>query len=338
MSDIDPGADLGAVWPDPGAAAQSTVEAAVWPHPGVVALQRLAAVWPDPGDSYWPDPGAAPHTLWSRDNYPYTVTRRRLRGYGWRPDRPDHRDRPYVPVLRDDERKSRDLSEQFTIPVYNQGPIASCTANAIAAAIAFARVRETLPHGDRVPSRLFIYFGERVIEGTTASDSGASLRDGIKVVAADGACFEDGAGAWPYVVDQVAVPPPRASFQAALKDRAVAYFRLRQKIAHMEDCIASGYPFVFGFSIFSALESPAVADTGVLPRPTRGEQPIGGHAVMAVGFSRERRAFKVLNSWGETWGDNGFFWMPYSYIADAGLADDFWTIRLVAPAASAGAR
>jgi C1A family cysteine protease len=61
--------------------------------------------------------------------------------------------------------------------------------------------------------------------------------------------------------------------------------------------------------------------------PQRGEKVLGGHAVMAVGYNDAQQRFLVRNSWGEGWGMKGYFTMPYKYMADRNLSDDFWTIR-----------
>lgn len=271
-----------------------------------------------------------PFGLKEADTYPFTVRRRAIRGYGWRPDQPDHRDQIYAPSLSQTPAAVDLQSGQSLLPpVYDQGALGSCTGNAIAAAIQFARAKQGIPDADLTPSRLFIYFGERVIEGAVDSDPGASLRDGIKVVATDGACFESGDASWPYVISRFADRPPNACFAAAKKDEVVSYSRLNQNAAHMEACLAEGYPFAFGFAAFADLQSPEVRESGMLSMPDPGAQPIGGHAVLAVGYDRGKQLFKIRNSWGPDWGQGGYFWMPYDYLTGPQYSNDFWTIRLV---------
>jgi hypothetical protein len=103
---------------------------------------------------------------------------RTVQKYGWVPDLPDQRDFLYAAPSEYQQNipKSVDLSKKCP-PIYDQGQLGSCTANAIAAAIEFEQKKKF------VPSRLFIYYNERVIENTVASDSGAQIRDGIKSVA-----------------------------------------------------------------------------------------------------------------------------------------------------------
>src|SRR5437588_9734667 len=108
---------------------------------------------------------------------------RSKRFYGWVPDIPDHRDFFYSApgkLLR--TLPSRVDLRRSCPAVYNQGSLHSCTANAIAAAIQFDKMRQA--HLEiSVPSRLFIYYNERAMERSINSDSGAQIRSGIKSIA-----------------------------------------------------------------------------------------------------------------------------------------------------------
>jgi C1A family cysteine protease len=86
---------------------------------------------------------------------------------------------------------------------------------------------------------------------------------------------------------------------------------------------------VFGFTVYESFESAAVAKSGDVPLPSQGEQVLGGHAVLAVGYDDSKQRFIVMNSWGTGWGKKGFFTMPYAYMTDSNLADDLWTVRIV---------
>ena len=250
-----------------------------------------------------------------------------IKKFGWIPDLPDMRDHMYAapqPTMLTLPTKI-DLRPGCP-PVYDQGALGSCTGNAIAAAVQFDRAKQALKP-DFVPSRLFIYYNERVIEHTVAQDSGAMIRDGIKSISKLGVCPEP---EWPYDINQFAKKPPAAAFKHALAYKAVSYSRLVRTAAQMKGCLASGYPFVFGFTVYESFESEAVAKTGIVPMPQASEQVLGGHAVLAVGYDDQTQRFIVRNSWGTGWGMAGYFTMPYTYITDSNLADDFWTVRLIA--------
>jgi C1A family cysteine protease len=176
------------------------------------------------------------------------------------------------------------------------------------------------------PSRLFIYYNERVMEGTVESDSGAQIRDGIKSVSHLGDCPEQDC---PYDISKFAQRPSAKAYKEALKYKAVSYSRLVPTLNQLQGCLASGYPFVFGFTVYESFESQEVANTGLVPMPASSEPVLGGHAVLAVGYDDAAQRFIVRNSWGRDWGQQGYFTMPYPYLTSSSLSDDFWTIRLI---------
>src|SRR5271157_3058892 len=142
---------------------------------------------------------------------------KRLGGYGWSRDLPDARDYLYATPLQTASRLPGRVNLQSQCPaIYDQGQLGRCTANAIAAAVEFI-------HKPRLmPSRLFIYYNERVIEGTIKSDAGAQIRDGIKSVATTGVCPERD---WPYIPADFAVEPSARAYADAGKTKATSYFR-----------------------------------------------------------------------------------------------------------------
>ncbi len=249
----------------------------------------------------------------------------KVQRFGWVPDLPDHRDLTYaapanflmaLPTMVD--------LRPHCPPVYDQGQLGSCTANAIAGAIQFEQIKQSIQ--DFTPSRLFIYYNERALENTIDSDSGAQTRDGMKVVAKQGAPPETD---WPYDTQEFTQKPPQIAFADGAKHRVLSYQRVSRVLNQFKGCLASGFPFVFGFTVYDAFESSAVAHSGHASMPQPGEQAVGGHAVLAVGYDDSEQWFIVRNSWGATWGIKGYFTLPYQYLMEPNLSDDFWTVRLV---------
>ena len=247
--------------------------------------------------------------------------------FGWIRDLPDQRDHLYAaPVAALTALPPKvDLRDQCP-PVYDQGKLGSCTANGIAGAMQFERMKQKLTP-NFVPSRLFIYYNERVMEHTVASDSGAMIRDGVKSVAKQGDCSED---SWPYIAEKFADKPAAACYHEAVRYKVVQYQRLVQTLNQMKGCLADGYPIVFGFTVYESFESQEVASTGKVPMPGPSEQVLGGHCVVAVGYDDAQQSFIVRNSWGDQWASKGYCTMPYAYLTDPNLSSDFWTLRLVA--------
>ncbi len=244
--------------------------------------------------------------------------------FGWLPDIPDHRDLLYAAPRKIQEAlpPSIDLRKNCP-PVYDQGELGSCTANALAAAFQYGQRKQSVL--DFMPSRLFIYYNERVMINTVLSDSGAFIRDGIKTLNREGVCMETD---WPYVIAKFTKKPPKELYQEALKNQVLQYLRLNnERLNLLKSCLFEGYPFVFGFAVFESFWK--VGNNGKIPLPKDGESSIGGHAVMAVGYNDIKKCFIIRNSWGNEWGKDGYGFMPYSYIGDRDRADDFWTIRLV---------
>jgi C1A family cysteine protease len=244
--------------------------------------------------------------------------------YGWKPDVPDHRDYKFnhmaMLVITPDV---VDLRPKMP-PVYNQGELGSCTANSIGAAFQYDQIKLNQPNW--VPSRLMIYYLERKLEGTVNEDAGAQIRDGIKVVAKYGVAPET---AWPYDIAKYKKAPPASVMKLASYHQALTYARVEQTQEALEQTLAQGFVVPFGFSVYTSFESPTVAKTGIVPMPTKSERSLGGHAVTIVGYDRPKKLFIVRNSWGPDWGQAGYFEIPYAYVLNPNLADDFWVIYTV---------
>ena len=258
------------------------------------------------------------------------------RKYAWKADQPDFRDLVFkdANLFPKIEAKSEVDLRSNCSPVFDQGNIGSCTGNAIAGALEFLELKELADRYDGPEvfdpskfvniSRLFVYWNERVSEGDPKEDGGAEIRDGIKSLVSIGACVES---EWAYSEHNLFKTPSAKAFHDAKAHRISAYARLVD-LDDMKSCLSAGYPFVFGFTVYEGFESDQVAATGMLELPKKGEQPEGGHAVMCVGFKEinGKLYFIVRNSWGSTWGDQGYFYMPVEYITNTNLADDMWII------------
>ncbi len=207
-------------------------------------------------------------------------------------------------------------------PVYDQGQLGSCTANAVGGAVEYETLRQGLPAA--TPSRLFIYWNERAAQGDTDDDTGSSLREGMKVTNKFGAPPET---MWPYDTAQFAVKPPDDVFRAALGNLNLKYERVTQSLDGIRSVLQAGLIIPFGFTVYESFDS--IAADGMMPMPKTTEQVEGGHAVAIVGDRPDISRVIVRNSWGSAWGDQGYFHMPYDYALNPDLASDFWAVQLV---------
>jgi C1A family cysteine protease len=258
--------------------------------------------------------------------------------FNWHPDLPDFRDWKYAlhklkcsqtPIVLPSKVDLR----SFCSPVFDQGQYGSCTSQSLAGHLEFLELKEIRektsapeefdPSSFTLFSRLFIYYNERLLENTVNQDSGAQIRDGIKSLAQWGDCKE---GSWSYMPDNVFVKPTDLAYQEALAHKISTYMRL-ESLDDIRHCLADGFPVSFGFTVFESFEGPAVANSGIVPVPSLNEEVEGGHAVLAVGYDDINKWLIVRNSWGPTWGDHGYFYLPYEFVTNSDLSDDYWTIR-----------
>lgn len=220
---------------------------------------------------------------------------------------------PYVPMILD------------------QGNAGSCTAHGTAGCFQFLEANELRDKDTNMPeefgntftpvSRMMIYAGERIMEGTLNSDDGAQVRDGIKFLAANGVCSER---TWPYDLSKLYTVPSAQAYAEASGHKIVEYNRL-VSLDDMKSCLAQGFPFVFGTWLYNSFEN--TDSTGIVYMPQPGEEEIGGHCMYCVGYNDQTQMFVVVNSWGDSWGDKGRCYFPYAYMGNPNLTDDLWMIK-----------
>lgn len=268
------------------------------------------------------------------DVHPLAKNRR----FTWRKEPVDARDHLFViPAAHAKALKSQKKSKKSKTPVppatfdmrprmppvYDQGNLGSCTANATDGAYEYNEIIENHPNPAFLPSRLFTYYNSRLIDGDPQVDGGSYCRTAVKTLSQYGACHE---ALWPYVEAEVLVAPPQAAYTDALSWRVASYQKVAQDLNTLKYALSiTGKPIVFGFQVYSSFVTAAVAATGQVPVPnTRREQLLGGHATLLVGYTST--AFIVRNSWGVSWGAHGYFYMPFAYVTNPSLASDFWLI------------
>jgi C1A family cysteine protease len=210
-----------------------------------------------------------------------------------------------------------DLSPGFP-PVYDQGDLGSCTANAGGAMAQF--VMKKTGRAWYMPSRLAIYYWSRIPIDTVNEDSGATLTDTMATMSNWGVPRES---LWWYNTRKFTVKPNKKVVRSAANHKMETGLSVQQDLIHIKTCLAEGWPIIFGFAVYQSFED--IGADGIMPMPGPNEFMLGGHAVTAVGYSDAKKMILVRNSWGSGWGLHGYFWMPYDFIVDKDYADDFWT-------------
>lgn len=247
-----------------------------------------------------------------------------LRGTGWRKQEVDERDytvdHPQVKhlfgLLKSVTLPSSVDLRHLCPPVEDQESLGSCTAHSAVGAMELLERKIYGQHTDL--SRLFTYYVSRILGGTVDYDSGATIRNSVKSLVKYGTCRES---KWPYTISKYTVNPSTDCYSEASTLQAVTYVAL-YTLSDIKTALYGGLPVDFGFNVYESIYND---NTGYIPYPEDDEELLGGHAVLAVGYSDEKQALLIRNSWGSEWGQYGYGWLPYQYVED-GLADDFWAI------------
>lgn len=261
-------------------------------------------------------------------------------GYGWVRQRPDARDFEFLPSVAAHNLPTAVALDVSAIPVLDQGQQGSCTGHGTAGVVMFDQQAQ----GETVvvPSRAMIYYDARIPEGTTGQDSGAQVRDAVGGVVKYGVCPDS---EFPYSDQVFDVAPSAQDYADATKQEALVYEAVQYP--HLHAALASGFPFVFGFTVYESFESQACISTGIAPIPEPGERVLGGHCVWcwgsnmsykdpyttASGKTIPPRYKAIRNSWGSGVGDGGDFYLPQA-LFDRGDCSDFWVVRRIGPAGS----
>ena len=219
------------------------------------------------------------------------------------------------------------LPEKFElplqVPIYDQLDIGSCVANSACACYRYESA-QVLNNFEFDPSRLFVYYNARSIQGWENEDSGSYIRDGFKALNKWGLAKES---IWPYITKDFAKKPTPEVYTDGLNNITIKYGTVNQSESAIKQTLMSGAAVSFGFNVYSSFFGNWEKTTGIMPIPKPNEYLEGGHAVTIIGWDDSKKSFLIQNSWGLDWGLQGKFWMPYSFLLNSNEADDFWCIE-----------
>ena len=205
-------------------------------------------------------------------------------------------------------------------PIKDQGEEGSCTGHAFSSAREWiARMYEK---SSPILSPQCLYVEELLADGSFPNDEGAMPRTGCQVLTSKGCCE---VSLYPYVAGNFTVPTA-AQAQNALKYKTGAYHRI-ETLSDLLNCPAdrTSWPVLVGFVVYESFLTRQVADSGVMPIPKPGEEPQGGHEVLCLGYDLPKQLALIQNSWGDSWGQRGYFWMPFEVISSPD--SDLWMVH-----------
>jgi len=204
-------------------------------------------------------------------------------------------------------RSSVDLRE-WDSTVENQGFLGSCVSNSLASAYEIM-VKILYPDKFVNLSRLFIYYNSRMFYDTLQRDTGIYIKDGIKSLYKYGACDER---LWPYDIPKFnEQPEPRCYVDAA--KRCITSYETLYTLKDMIEVLNLDKPIVSGMSIYESF-SYLTQEDSIVKLPSQEDEFIGTHSVTIVGYDIDRKLFLAKNSFGDSWGDLGYCWIPFEYV------------------------
>jgi len=205
-------------------------------------------------------------------------------------------------------------------PIKDQGEEGSCTGHAFSSAREW--MERMYENGSPILSPQFLYVEELIADGSFPEDAGAMPRTGCQVLTAKGCCE---ASLYPYIAGQLTSPTAEQS-RSALKYKTGAYHR-SGTLSDFLNCLAdpTPWPVLVGFAVFESFMTEQMADTGIMPVPKPGEERQGGHEVLCLGYDLPKQLAIIQNSWGDGWGQRGYFWMPFEIISSPNT--DMWMVH-----------
>ena len=190
--------------------------------------------------------------------------------------------------------------------VHDQGSYQNCAAHALSALIEIVTGSEAMSYP--------WYYGNR--RYSDHKGEGTEARGLLKAAQKDGGLYYR---RYPFEAEVMKVIDTFNNKYEAFKEEAqrikIGSYRQCLTIDAVKDSVMKGMPVLVGTLIFKSFYE-ITKDNPVMPEPriTNGslEEMAGGHMMLITGFNKE--GFKVLNSWGDAFGDKGTFIMPYSIV------------------------
>lgn len=253
--------------------------------------------------------------------------------FGWKPDLPDIHDKYYqfdkvelAPDTDSDSDLDSDIENSFRIsrvdlrdqfpPVYDQANL-HCSVPCSVLSVWRFFCNKTQSESDP-PSRIHLHQLTSLID---SNDKSLSIKNCLHVLEKVGVVSEEviGFGEYPEVDEHfsgIESKPPKL----------IKYRRVEQNKEQFKRALDAGYPIIFGLSLYSSALTDGTRKTGVIKMPTKSDQVVGGMCMVLVGYDNEQKMWIVRNNWGGDWGERGYGYIPFNYLTNPQLAQNFWVI------------
>ena len=211
------------------------------------------------------------------------------------------------------------VKTMLVCPILNQLNLGSCVSHATYVMLYI------MSGGVITPSRLQLYLCTREMDGSSLSqDTGATVRGAMKAILNYSACTES---IWPYVVSNFSQLSPRSAFTNTYNIQNFVYTAVIQDVSHITQVLSNNTPIILGINVYSSFESESANKTGIIPMPNiKKEKLLGGHCIVLIGYDTPKKLFAFQNSWGPSWGNNGYGYLPFNYVINKSLASDLTII------------
>jgi C1A family cysteine protease len=113
------------------------------------------------------------------------------------------------------------------------------------------------------------------------------------------------------LIENIYTKPTNEAYINAKNNFIIEAFTISNNIETIKEWLDKNEPIATGIPIYSNFIS---SKTGIIENPNKSDKLLGGHAVIICGYNDFDERFIMRNSWGTYWGDNGYFYLSYSYI------------------------
>lgn len=208
----------------------------------------------------------------------------------------------------------------FCPPIKNQGQIGSCSSHACATAFEI-EMKIIESRKSTSLSELWHYYKVRQKDfmNTFPDDSGAYLREAIKVMYHNGFCPES---LYPYDYRKINETPGFMTDVIASLWKIKSYHTC-MTLNQIKTSLIQEHPVIIGIPVDKNFLQKR--DNSIVDKYSIANR-VGGHAVVLIGYDDNVQAFLLANSWGENWGVGGYAWISYTYIEK--YLWEGWSIRI----------